>query len=249
MSWIVDDSDYRQNYFDAIAHAPIVLGPDISVATSRPQSVAMSSRYEEQNLKLLILGQETFENFSLLSAHIPFHDWAFSIGESIAFDFANGGDRQGSGPFWTAYDTFRRKFGHQDRRSIAWSNPSKSQLLKPVGGRVSSRLHNRLGFEDYANWQRRLFRNEMRFLSPHGVLAFIGIASWHEQLLHRMYPNADTVWHDDDGYRVWECAEMPFSLVSTYHPNGSNARVPPAVAASNATEALMRLLRQRGHRC
>lgn len=246
MVWHVDTKEYKSAYWDAISNAQAHLPPHLLATISRPQAISAHQSYRDAQLRLMILGQETFNNYAPLAVDQPFFSWSHTVGEYVVFDFAYGGDGQASGPFWQAFDRFREAFSRADRRSIAWSNICKSQLSVPRSGRVSLSILPAADRVHIKQWQAALLHAEINYLAPHGILAFIGLNGWHEHLLRSMYQNVHEDKYDADGYRVWSHPGMPFCLVSTYHPNARNAAVNPVLAAQNATAALKRCLQARG---
>ena len=252
MTWIADSGAYRQAYIDAVTQLidGSGLDPQFGADLSLPQAVAVHESYFASEIRLLVMGQETKgkegdpDRFRYNRA-APEHAWVDATGSSIAAAYQN------AGPFWQAFNLFCGRFGRADTRSVAWSNVSKAQLLVPRNGSVAVHKHDNFKAQQYGDWQAELFRAEMNFLKPHGVLAFVG-PNQHGELLHTMLNHgapvgAHAAWRDADGYRVWSRPGLPYCLVSAYHPNGYAANVPPAESAENATYGLMRLLKQQGY--
>ncbi|TNC09040.1 hypothetical protein FF100_27435 [Methylobacterium terricola] len=245
MTWLTDVGAYRQAYIEAVqsANAPNVLHPQFLADLSIPQAVAVHPSYFESETRLLVMGQETLRNTIPLAQADPYRAWGQLDGNDIAAHYAAGG------PFWNAFNLFCARFGRAGNLSVAWSNLCKSQLRTPINNSVAVRHHPNCDFDAYAAWQFNLFHEEMKFLAPHGVLLFIGVnhgPNWYEELLYSMYPNAHMSDFGIDGVRVWTLPDMEFDCVSAKHPAGR----PPDVcmnSAKNATFALMRLLKQRGH--
>ena len=202
--WHVDREDYRRAYLAAVEAAPQALTPDLAGILSVPQPVVLHSRYFRARNRILVMGQETSQNWMPLLAPSPEADWkrqpwvgadwarrawAGQVGNVIDFDYAYGLPAAHH-RFWQAFEQIRDIFGLPSGRSLAWSNIWKVQRIdvqhRPGLGNLAGP-----GAPDkrmaVINWQAELFRAEMKYINPDAILFMTGGQHW---VLSHMYPPA-----------------------------------------------------------
>lgn len=232
-NWCVDDGDYRAAYVEAVLHAN-TLSPETAKLLSTPQAIALTPEYLSSPVKIMIMGQETADNYMPLipgpdrSGGWAFHSWANSIGSAIAFNYAIN-ESQRSGPFWRAYREISDGLGIPSVRHTAWSNISKVQL---IGGKTAS--IESLPIEERMKvifWQRKLFVAELNFAQPDVVIMLTGRMTW--MIDHLLNSRHEAEWRnksdvnrhalgtqDNQFYGRVDVPQFPHVVfANTYHPN------------------------------
>ena len=219
-NWYIDQGAYRRTYFEAIASAPSDMPEELYRLLSTPMACALTQEFLNSPRRVLVLGQETFENDQGLAQCNAFNAWSRQIGGYIAFDYAYGGtSQQASGRFWTAFDEITAALGLENRRSLAWSNLVKVQLLD--GTKTSVSISN-LPAEDQmavVRWQRNLFRAELEHVSPDGILFLTGDLHWVAKHMfdgHRLIPR--------EGFEIVQIEGLDIPMAKTWHPNARKWR-------------------------
>ena len=190
--WHVDREDYRRAYLAAVEAAPQALTPDLAGILSVPQPVVLHSRYFRARNRILVMGQETSQNWMPLLAPPNEGDWARrawagQVGNVIDFDYAYDHPANGN-QFWLAFEQIRSIFGLPSRRSLAWSNIWKVQRIDVQDHVGLGNLAGEGAAErrmEVVSWQADLFQAEMRYINPDAILFMTGGQHW---VFSHMYP-------------------------------------------------------------
>ena len=213
---------------------------------SVPQAVVLHSRYFRARNRILVMGQETSQNWTPLLAPPDESDWARrawagQVGNVIDFDYGYG-HAAAQNPFWQAFEQIRDIFGLPCRRSLAWSNIWKVQLLQAINGRYLIGALCTGWQHQVREWQRRLFLAEMRYVAPDAIMFLTG---GEHYVLSHMYPPAAGFQHQGDWQPV-TINGLDVPAAWTHHPN---AHVPAHVlhqARRDAASYLLDCLEGRG---
>lgn len=180
--WHVDRGDYRSAYLAAVEAAPQALTPDLAGMLSVPQPVVLHSRYFRARNRILVMGQETSQNWTPLLAPSPEADWnrqpwvgadwarrawAGQVGNVIDFDYAYGHPANGN-QFWQAFEQIRNIFTLPSRRLLAWSNILNVQRID-VGAHVGVGHLAAPMPANVADWQSALFFQEIKYIAPDAI--------------------------------------------------------------------------------
>lgn len=252
--WHVDRGDYRRAYLAAVEAAPQALTPDLAGILSVPQPVVLHSRYFRARNRILVMGQETSQNWTPLLAPPNEGDWARrawagQVGNVIDFDYAYGNPAAGH-QFWQAFEQIKGIFGLPCRRSLAWSNVLKVQRID-VDQHVGVGGLNDPMPAAAADWQTNLFFKELKYVSPDAILFLTGIQQW---AVNRMYENINlqVTYHNQamvNGNATWRIVEIPgldIPMAQTYHPNAHPPGIDVPQARYEAATYLLDCLEGRG---
>ena len=246
--WQIDRGDYRRAYLAAIEVAPQALTPDLAAMLSVPQGVVLHSRYFRARNHILVMGQETSQNWTPLLAPPNEGDWARrawagQVGNVIDFDYAYDHPAEPN-QFWQAFEQIRNIFQLPSRRSLAWSNLWKSQTTTLSRGRYSPGgllpEQRRAVWE----WQRLLFRQELAYISPDAILIMSESQQW---LLGLMFGLQNVRRVSMGGWRQIHIEGLDIPIAQTYHPDAYQVpRDRLSQARHDAATYLLDCLERRG---
>ena len=253
--WHVDRGDYKRAYLAAVQAAPHVLAPELTKILSVPQGVVLHSRYFHARNRILVMGQETSQNWKPLlppgdEADWARRAWAGEVGNIIDFDYAYGHPPAEAHPFWLAFEQIKDIFTLPSRRSLAWSNILKVQ-------RIDDEAHVGVGHlaapmpANVADWQAALFFQELKYIAPDAILFLTGDQRW---VLKRMYErlHVPVAYHDRgivNGHATWRIVDIPgldIPMTQTYHPNAHPPGIDVQQARQDAASYLLDCLERRG---
>ena len=216
--WRVDTGNYKRAYCEALQRAQSDLPPHILSKISVPQAIALPAVFEQQRIRLLVMGQETRGNHLGLIGCDCYETWSRQIGGYVAFDYADGGDAsQRNGKFWKAVDEIREVFALPSKRAMAWSNVLKVQLIEETKNSYSlSRLPSEAQMQ-VLRWQRKLFEAELAFIRPSAIIFLTGSLHW---VADQMFDSHQRLTKGSFDIVRIENLEIP--MVQTHHPNARN---------------------------
>ncbi len=227
----IDLATYKHALKNAIETAPNALDPAVLERISVPQAVFLTDAYHSSALKVMVMGQETLgvqRRLAEIDQTVPrwfdaFYETSEREFEAFDFGFSMKWTRN---PFWTAFQEVSDTFGLVDRRSVAWSNLSKVQLMSPVGNSVSIKSMSPRDRMQVVRWQAALAKAELAYAQPDVVIMFTGGLSW---MARCMFGQSDGTKEQAAGLRQlpdlpWSTAELfapelsGMIAVQTYHP-------------------------------
>ncbi|MEH2701554.1 hypothetical protein DXU03_31180 [Rhizobium johnstonii] len=225
---------YRNELFTMIKAAPEALGDDIIQLLSIPQATIVTEEYLEAPVKVMIMGQETYnEELSLRDLYradghhdeVAFESYFKAYQASFKdFDF---GERYPHLPFWKAWNEVVELFELPSRRSIVWSNLSKVQLLRARKESYSVAKLPSAKAAPVVRWQKHLARAELNLVRPNIIIMFTSDNTW---MAEHMY--GDKGFNSDRQVSFAQIPDLPETTrrviipdhpnvmaVATYHPN------------------------------
>lgn len=217
-----------------IKSAPEALGNDVIQLLSIPQATIVTEEYLEAPLKVMIMGQETYnEELSLRNLYRAdgHHDEEaferyFKAYEASFKDF-DFGERYPHLPFWKAWNEVVELFELPSRRSIVWSNLSKVQLLHARKKSFSVAKLPAAQAAPVVRWQKHVARAELNLVRPDIIVMFTSANTWMTEHLY-----GDKGLKSDRQVSYAQIPDLPETTrrviipdhpnvmaVATYHPN------------------------------
>lgn len=209
--WAEQSAEYKLAYAEAIMSASS-LGDALASRISLPVPVIFSEEYKRSAHRLMIAGQETFGVYSPVTSADPASAFEEQAAGVRHFCHAHGLKT----PFWSG---FREACGHFGLSPFgaAWTNVVKVQALNEHSASFRSLARDERAL--VLDWQKPLFRAELKACQPKMILALTG-------------PNYDEVWDEMIDDLAWEpvgnhprnwllrgySAAYDLKLVRTYHP-------------------------------
>ncbi len=224
--WHINKRVYRTDYYKMIANRKEALPANLLDLLSTPEAIALTDSYVGQTNRVLVVGQETYGNYSPLSSATEFSAWSAQLGGYIAFDFAYEEGATGTSKFWKAFDEIAQYFELPDRRALAWSNLCKVQLLEPIKGSFSIRNLPAEMQMKIIKWQHLTMFSELEFIDPDAIVFLTGSMSW---ILRETF--GAEITEDPAGFNKVNIPGIPIPMVQIAHPN---ARHETATARANA---------------
>lgn len=227
-------AEYLDQMQKLIQKAPEELGQDVVALLSVPQLTVLTPEYLAAPIKIMVMGQETYNEEVPLSSlydengtHTDSAFAAFLADYQVRFEHFDFGSGYEHLPFWKAWSDVCRLFGLSSNRSIVWSNLSKVQLLYPYRNSMSVAKLPSHQATPVTRWQKHLARAEMRYVKPDVVLMFAGDNIW---MAEHMY--GDKGFFSPRQVSFQQVGDLPKSTrqvlipdhpeiaaFTTYHPN------------------------------
>ncbi|MGX5666531.1 hypothetical protein ACWKW9_11215 [Rhizobium daejeonense] len=225
-----DQDNYLNALRSMIESAKDQLSPEMYELLSVPSVLYLTDDYWEAPVRIMIMGQETHGVERKLSeaeyGSNSFQDfWTREVDDYARFDFGAAYPRSA---FWRGFQEVADAFKLPSKRSLAWSNICKCQLLKAVKDRFSIQMLSEAQRREILIWQKELFLAEIRYARPDAIMMFTGGLSW---MAARLFSYAhydektEVMWGrigdlpDSSGYLIApRLAEMGIPAAYTNHP-------------------------------
>lgn len=174
-----DLANYNQVLNDTIDAASKSLSPEILSRISVPQPINLSDLYWQAPVRVMVMGQETLGVDRRISAiDTTTANWFDDYQklekrefQKCDFGFCTNWKRN---PFWLTFQEVADAFEITDRRSLAWSNLSKVQLIERIGGSASIMKLKSPDRMQIIRWQNELSRAEIEYAKPDVLIMFTG---------------------------------------------------------------------------
>lgn len=236
----MERSDYERIFESTMSKAQKVFYPALLARLSKPQPLILTEAYWKSPLRVMVMGRETLnsDDGMPLSAYNPSDTSAFrafmenELEEFHQFDFGYENKRS---LFWKAYQQVCDVLGLRDRRSTAWTNISKVQLIRTHECDRASISSKSISPEDRMSiirWQTALSRAEIAYAKPHLLIMFTGDMTW----IADHYFTVDSEGKPTSSVERLPIADLPEAQTAeikapllegtraffTYHPNARN---------------------------